>query len=79
MWIFIVMGVIVVPIISTYTKELETQLDNEASVDIKFLFWKIRTKEDAQTLNRVLSATVLILIIATAATIAIFTRESIQQ
>ena len=57
-WLLIISGVILVPIISGTTKELENRLQNMADKnkeDIKILWFKIDDQEDLETLIKVLN------------------------
>ena len=57
-WLLIISGVILVPIISGTTKELESKLlemDDKSDDGIKILMFTIKDKEDIKTIIKVLT------------------------
>ena len=79
-WIIILFGVITMPIISTYTKEIEERIEDaeKEGASVEFMFGRVKTKKDAQKLSKLLTMGAIAIFATAAIIMVIFTGGNIK-
>ena len=74
-WIPIIIGIVIIPFISTFTKELDEQEKSE-NPKIKFMFKEINTQKDIKSLKTFLNGLVIAVMVGIAIFIIVVLRNS---